>query len=70
MKSRSLLVQVLSVNLLLVAGTTLVAAIALDHRAASALAGRQMVVLGAGRWSQRCSATGCCCAGGSSRSSG
>jgi two-component system sensor histidine kinase UhpB len=46
MKSRSLLVQVLSVNLLLVAGTTLVAAIALNHRAASTLAGRQMVVLG------------------------
>ncbi len=46
MKSRSLLVQVLSVNLLLVAGTTLVAAIALDHHARSAFPGREMVVLG------------------------
>ena len=44
MKSRSLLVQVLSVNLLLVAGTTVVAAIALDHRAA--IQGPDMVVLG------------------------
>jgi two-component system, NarL family, sensor histidine kinase UhpB len=46
MKSRSLLVQVLSVNLLLVAGTTVVAAIALDHRAASDVRGREMIVLG------------------------
>ncbi|HTX13041.1 MAG TPA: sensor histidine kinase [Solirubrobacteraceae bacterium] len=46
MKSRSLLVQVLSVNLLLVAGTTLVAAIALSHHARSAFPGRGMVVLG------------------------
>jgi two-component system sensor histidine kinase UhpB len=46
MKSRSLLVQVLSVNLLLVATTTVVAAIALNHRAASALPGRGVVVLG------------------------
>jgi two-component system sensor histidine kinase UhpB len=46
MKSRSLLVQVLSVNLLLVAGTTVVAAIALDHRAVSAIHGREMLVLG------------------------
>ena len=44
MKSRSLLVQVLSVNLLLVAATTVVAAIALDHRAA--IRGPDMVVLG------------------------
>src|SRR5579859_4293433 len=46
MKSRSLLVQVLSVNLLLVAGTTVVAATALDHRAASAIHGREVLVLG------------------------
>ncbi|HUA47787.1 MAG TPA: sensor histidine kinase [Solirubrobacteraceae bacterium] len=46
MKSRSLLVQVLSVNLLLVAGTTAVAAIALDHRAGNAVRGREMIVLG------------------------
>jgi two-component system sensor histidine kinase UhpB len=46
MKSRSLLVQVLSVNLLLVAGTTLVAAIALRHHIGSALGGSQMLVLG------------------------
>jgi two-component system, NarL family, sensor histidine kinase UhpB len=46
MKSRSLLVQVLSVNLLLVAGTTVVAAIALEHRIGSALGGREMLVLG------------------------
>jgi two-component system, NarL family, sensor histidine kinase UhpB len=46
MKSRSLLVQVLSVNLLLVAGTTLVAAVALDHRVGNAVQGREMVVLG------------------------
>ncbi len=46
MKSRSLLVQVLSVNLLLVAGTTVVAAIALDHRAESAIRGPDMAVLG------------------------
>ncbi len=46
MKSRSLLVQVLSVNLLLVAGTTVVAAIALDHRMGTGVRGREMVVLG------------------------
>ena len=46
MKSRTLLVQVLFVNLLLVATTTVVAAIALDHRAASAAPGRGIVVLG------------------------
>jgi two-component system, NarL family, sensor histidine kinase UhpB len=46
MKSRSLLVQVLLVNLLLVAGTTVVAAIALDHRSHTAVGGREMVVLG------------------------
>ena len=46
MKSRSLLVQVLSVNLLLVAGTTVVAAIALQHRVGTAVGGREMLVLG------------------------
>jgi two-component system, NarL family, sensor histidine kinase UhpB len=47
MKSRSLLVQVLSVNLLLVAGTTVVAAIALEHhRVGTAFQGREMLVLG------------------------
>ena len=44
MKSRSLLAQVLSVNLLLIAGTFLVALIALDER--SAFRGREMLVLG------------------------
>ena len=46
MKSRSLLVQVLSVNLLLVAGTTVVAAIALQPGIDNALGGREMLVLG------------------------
>ena len=46
MKSRSLLVQVLSVNLLLVAGTTVVAAIALDVRVGGALTEREILVLG------------------------
>ncbi|MBV9603558.1 MAG: sensor histidine kinase [Solirubrobacterales bacterium] len=46
MKSRSLLVQVLSVNLLLVAGTTLVAGIALNHHIGGALGGPPMLVLG------------------------
>ena len=46
MKSRSLLVQVLFVNLLLVAGTTAVAAAALDHRGGSAIRDREMLVLG------------------------
>jgi two-component system sensor histidine kinase UhpB len=46
MKSRSLLVQVLSVNLLLVAGTTVVAASALDHHARSGIGGGEMFVLG------------------------
>jgi two-component system sensor histidine kinase UhpB len=46
MKSRSLLFQVLSVNLLLVAGTTVVAAIALDERVGSALSEREIIVLG------------------------
>jgi two-component system, NarL family, sensor histidine kinase UhpB len=46
MKSRSLLFQVLSVNLLLVACTTLVAVIALHHRTATAVGGSEMVVLG------------------------
>src|ERR1700733_5142383 len=46
MKSRSLLVQVLSVNLLLVAGAPVVVAIALDHhRMGSAFGGSEMVVL-------------------------
>src|ERR1700733_2218525 len=46
MKSRSLLVQVLSVNLLLVAGTTVVAAIALDYPAERPLRGPDIAVLG------------------------
>jgi two-component system sensor histidine kinase UhpB len=46
MKSRSLLVQVLFVNLLLVAGTTVVAASALSHRIDDALGGSEMLVLG------------------------
>jgi hypothetical protein len=67
MKSRTLLAQVLSVNLLLIAGTFLVALVALDER--NAFRGREMLVLGS-RWSRRCSATGCCCAAASSRSTG
>src|SRR5579884_2668561 len=46
MKSRSLLVQVLSVNLLLVAGTAVVALIALAPSVDHALGGREMIVLG------------------------
>ncbi|HTU85500.1 MAG TPA: sensor histidine kinase [Solirubrobacteraceae bacterium] len=46
MKSRSLLFQVLSVNLLLVAGTTAVAAIALAQRSGSAIRGPGIAVLG------------------------
>ncbi len=46
MKSRSLLAQVLSVNLLLIAGTFLVALVALDRRLGSAFQGREMFVLG------------------------
>jgi two-component system sensor histidine kinase UhpB len=46
MKSRSLLFQVLSVNVLLVAGTTVVAAIALDVRVGGALTEREILVLG------------------------
>src|SRR5436305_13804979 len=46
MRTRTLLVQVLSVNLLLVAGTTLVAAIALNEHVDSAVQGREMLVLG------------------------
>ena len=46
MKSRSLLVQVLSVNLLLVAGTAVVALIALQPGIDNALGGREMLVLG------------------------
>jgi two-component system, NarL family, sensor histidine kinase UhpB len=46
MKSRSLLVQVLSVNLLLVAGTGVVAAIALEHHTGSVYGGREVMVLG------------------------
>ena len=46
MKSRSLLAQVLSVNLLLIAGTFLVALIALDERVGNAFQGREMLVLG------------------------
>jgi two-component system, NarL family, sensor histidine kinase UhpB len=46
MKSRSLLAQVLAVNLLLIAATVLVAAIAVDEHWASLLKGRELVVLG------------------------
>jgi two-component system sensor histidine kinase UhpB len=46
MKSRSLLAQILSVNLLLVAGSMLVATIALDDRFGNAVRGREIVVLG------------------------
>jgi two-component system, NarL family, sensor histidine kinase UhpB len=46
MKSRSLLFQVLSVNLLLVVGTAVVALIALEPRVGSALGGREVLVLG------------------------
>src|SRR5262249_52429761 len=46
MKSRSLLVQVLSVNLLLVPGTTVVAALALNAKVGNALGGRELLVLG------------------------
>jgi two-component system, NarL family, sensor histidine kinase UhpB len=46
MKSRSLLAQILSVNLLLIAGTFLVALAALDERVGNAFRGREMVVLG------------------------
>jgi two-component system sensor histidine kinase UhpB len=45
MKSRSLLAQVLAVNLLLVAGTVLVAAIAVDAHLRSILRGREIIVL-------------------------
>lgn len=46
MKSRPLLAQVLAVNLLLVAGTVLVAAIAVDAHLASITRGREILVLG------------------------
>jgi two-component system sensor histidine kinase UhpB len=46
MKSRSLLAQVLAVNLLLVAGTMLVATVAVDAHLASVTQGREAVVLG------------------------
>jgi len=45
MKSRSLLAQVLAVNLLLVAGTVLVATMAVDLHFASVVKGREIVVL-------------------------
>jgi hypothetical protein len=45
MTSRSLLVQVLSMNLLLVAGTTVVAAVAVDVRVGGALTEREIPVL-------------------------
>jgi two-component system sensor histidine kinase UhpB len=45
MKSRSLLAQVLAVNLLLVAGTVLVATIVVDAHLASVVRGREVVVL-------------------------
>ncbi len=46
MKSRSLLSQVLAVNLLLVAATVLVATIAVDAHLANVIRGREMVVFG------------------------
>jgi two-component system sensor histidine kinase UhpB len=46
MKSRTLLAQVLSVNLLLVAGSMLVATIALNAQFGNALRGRELLVLG------------------------
>jgi two-component system, NarL family, sensor histidine kinase UhpB len=46
MKSRTLLAQVLSVNLLLVAGSMLVATIALNSQFGNALRGRELLVLG------------------------
>src|SRR5947207_11433049 len=46
MKSRSLLAQVLAVNLLLVAGTMLVATIAVDAHVGKVLRGREFLVLG------------------------
>jgi two-component system, NarL family, sensor histidine kinase UhpB len=47
MRSRSLLAQVLAVNLLLVAGTVLVATVALDAHASKLLRGREAYILGA-----------------------
>src|SRR5580700_5475295 len=46
MKSRSLLAQVLAVNLLLVAGTVLVATIVVDAHITSLTRGREALVLG------------------------
>lgn len=46
MKSRSLLAQVLAVNLLLVAGTVLVATIAVDAHLTNVTRGREILVLG------------------------
>jgi two-component system sensor histidine kinase UhpB len=46
MKSRPLLAQVLAVNLLLVAGTVLVATIALDAQVSTVIRGRETLVLG------------------------
>jgi two-component system sensor histidine kinase UhpB len=46
MKSRPLLAQVLAVNLLLVAGTVLVATIALDAHLSTMIQGREVLVLG------------------------
>lgn len=48
MKSRSLLAQVLAVNLLLVAATVLVALIAVDSHSTNAVRGREMIVFGLG----------------------
>jgi len=47
MKSRPLLAQVLAVNLLLVAGTVLVATVAVDSRLTNVTRGREVFVLGA-----------------------
>src|SRR5256885_9675263 len=46
MKSRPLLAQVLTVNLLLIAGTVLVATVALDAHVTSVTRGQEAVVLG------------------------
>jgi two-component system, NarL family, sensor histidine kinase UhpB len=46
MKSRSLLTQVLAVNLLLIIGTVLLAAVAVSHNLHGAFGGRQAIVLG------------------------
>ena len=46
MRSRSLLAQVLAVNLLLVAATAVVAAVGVDAHGSSVTRGREAIVLG------------------------